>query len=411
MRAILSLFLIPFIALPALAENLVLVNGTIIDGTLKARFQGNVRIRDGKITEIGAFKPSAAETLLDVKGLIIAPGFIDLHNHSANAIKNDLGAVSQISQGITTAVLGSDGSGPYAVEDFMLPFDEKPPALNIATLVGHGTVRRQIMGANYKRAATADEIDRMGQLVENAMREGAFGLSSGLDREPGSYGTTEELIALAKVMARYGGTFVTHVRDDGANVIDSIKEAIQIGRAAKAPVQISGIKITAESMWGKTAQVLAEIDKARMQGVDVAADVQPYAEPNLSEKDVRGFVIHPWVVIASDAGIGIERPASAGAFPRVLGSYVREQKALTLERAIRKMTGLPASRIGLKERGVLAKGASADIVVFDALQIQDHSSLREPFAVSAGVKYVFVNGTLVINDGRPTGEHPGHALR
>jgi len=411
MRAILSLFLIPFIALPALAENLVLVNGTIIDGTLKARFQGNVRIRDGKITEIGAFKPSAAETLLDVKGLIIAPGFIDLHNHSANAIKNDLGAVSQISQGITTAVLGSDGSGPYAVEDFMLPFDEKPPALNIATLVGHGTVRRQIMGANYKRAATADEIDRMGQLVENAMREGAFGLSSGLDREPGSYGTTEELIALAKVMARYGGTYITQVRDDGGKVINSIKEAIEIGRAAKAPVQISSIKISAETMWGKTAQVLAEIDKARMQGVDVAADVDPYAEPNLNEKDVRGFLLHAFVTIASDGGIGVERPNSAGAFPRVLGQYVREQKVLTLERAIRKMTGLPASRIGLKERGVLAKGALADIVVFDPLEVRDHSTLQEPFAVSAGMKYVFVNGTLVIMDGKPTGEHAGHALR
>ena len=186
MRVIPALLLIAFFAWPAPAENLVLVNGTIIDGTLKARFQGNVRIRDGKIGEIGVFRPSATDTLLDVKGLIIAPGFIDLHNHSENGIGKDLGAVSQVTQGITTAVLGADGSGPYAVEDFMLPFDEKSPAVNIATLVGHGTVRRQIMGANYKRAATADEIDRMGQLVETAMREGAFGLSSGLDREPGS---------------------------------------------------------------------------------------------------------------------------------------------------------------------------------------------------------------------------------
>ena len=212
-------------------------------------------------------------------------------------------------------------------------------------------------------------------------------------------------------MARYGGTYVTHVRDDGAKVIDSIKEAIQTGGAAKAPVQISGVKISAQAMWGKAAQVLAEVDKARMQGVDVAADVEPYAEPNVSEKDVRSFLLHPWVMIASDGGIGVERPASAGAFSRVLGPYVREQKALTLERAVRKMTGLPASRIGLKERGVLAKGASADIVVFDPLQIRDNSTTQDPFAVSAGVRYVFVNGTLVVKDGRPTGEHPGHALR
>jgi N-acyl-D-amino-acid deacylase len=399
------------IATSALAEDLVLVNGTVIDGTLKARFQGNVRLRNGEIAEIGAFKPAAGETVLDVKGLIVAPGFIDLHNHSENAIDKSLGAVSQISQGITTAVLGSDGSGPYAVEDFMLPFDEKLPALNIATFVGHGTVRRQIMGANYKRAATADEIDRMGQLVESAMREGAFGLSSGLDREPGSYSTTEELIALAKIMARYGGTYTTHVRDEGSKVIDSIKEAIEIGRAAKVPVQISSIKLGADSVWGKTAQVLAEIDKARSQGVDVAADIYPYTESNLSEKDVRAFLLHAWVMIASDGGLGIARPGSAGAFPRVLGSYVREQKVLTLERAIRKMSGLPASRLGMKERGVLAKGSSADIVVFDPLQIRDNSTPQDPFAVSAGLKYVFVNGTMVIKDGQPTGERPGRALR
>src|SRR6266567_4435106 len=380
------------IATSALAEDLVLVNGTVIDGTLKARFQGNVRVRNGKIAEIGVFKPAAGETVLDVKGLIVAPGFIDLHNHSENAIEKNLGAISQITQGITTAVLGSDGSGPYAVEEFMLPFDEKPPALNIATFVGHGTVRHQIMGADYKRAATADEMKRMGQLVESAMREGAFGLSSRLDREPGSYGTTEELIALAKV-------------------IDSIKEAIEIGRAAKVPVQIASIKLGADTVWGKTPQLLAEIDRARMQGVDVAADIYPYTEANLNEKDVRSFSQHAWVMIASDGGLGVERPGSAGAFPRVLGQYVREEKVLTLERAIRKMTGLPASRIGLKERGVLAKGAAADIVVFDALQIRDNSTPQDPFAVSVGMKYVFVNGTMVLKDGQPTGERPGHALR
>ena len=399
------------IATSALAEDLVLVNGTVIDGTLKARFQGNVRVRNGKIAEIGIFKPAAGETVLDVKGLIVAPGFIDLHNHSENAIEKNLGAISQITQGITTAVLGSDGSGPYAVEEFMLPFDEKPPALNIATFVGHGTVRHQIMGADYKRAATADEMNRMGQLVESAMREGAFGLSSRLDREPGSYGTTEELIALAKVMARYGGTYITHVRDEGAKVIDSIKEAIEIGRAAKVPVQIASIKLGADTVWGKTPQLLAEIDRARMLGVDVAADVYPYTEANLNEKDVRSFSQHAWVMIASDGGLGVERPGSAGAFPRVLGQYVREQKVLTLERAIRKMTGLPASRIGLKERGVLAKGASADIVVFDPLQIRDNSTPQDPFAVSVGMRYVFVNGTMVLKDGQPTGERPGRALR
>src|SRR5207247_10092575 len=199
-------------------------------------------------------------------------------------------------------------------------------------------------------------------------------------------------------MATYGGTYLNHVHDESAKVIESIKEEIEIGRAAKVPVEISTIKLGADTVWGKTPQVLAEIDRARMLGVDVAADVYPYTEANLNEKDVRSFSQHAWVMIASDGGLGVERPGSAGAFPRVLGQYVREQKVLTLERAIRKMTGLPASRIGLKERGVLAKGALADIVVFDPLEVRDHSTLQEPFAVSAGMKYVFVNGTLVIMD-------------
>jgi N-acyl-D-aspartate/D-glutamate deacylase len=365
------------LATPVFAENLVLVNGTIIDGTLKARFQGNVRIRDGRIRDIGVFKPVAGETILDVKGFIVAPGFIDLHNQPASELAKDLGAVSQITQGITTAILGGDGTGPYSVEEFMLPFDEKPPALNIMTLVGHGTVRRQIMGTDYKRAATADEIRRMGELIDEAMRQGAYGLSSDLTAEPSSYSTSEELMVLGKAMARSGGVYITRARDDD-KALESIRAAIEIGRTAKVSVQISPIKLGA---------ALMEIDKARMQGADVAADTAALT----TDKDLRAFLQHPWVMIASDGETGV--------FPTVLGKYVREQKLLTLERAIRKMTGLPASRAGLKTRGLLAKGATADVVVFDPLQ------------ATVVMKYVFVNGTIVVKDGQATGERPGLALR
>ena len=377
MRPVLCLLLCVVLATPVFAENVVLVNGTIIDGTLKARFLGNVRIREGRVRDIGAFKPVAGETVLDVKGLVVAPGFIDLHNQPASELAKDLGAASQINQGITTAILGGDGTGPYLVEEFMLPFDEKPPALNIMTLVGHGTVRRQIMGADYKRAATAEEIRRMGELIDEAMRQGAYGLSSDLTSEPSSYSTSEELMVLGKAMARSGGVYITRARE-GDRALESIRDAIEIGRSAKVSVQISPVKF---------AGTLAEIDKARMQGADVAADTAS----SMTDKDLRAFLQHPWVMFASDGEMGV--------FPNVLGKYVREQKLLTLERAIRKMTGLPASRAGLKTRGVLAKGATADVVVFDPLQ------------ATVVMKYVFVNGTIVVKDGQATGERPGLALR
>jgi N-acyl-D-amino-acid deacylase len=224
MKKILATIIALLLAATAYAENLVLMNGTIIDGTLKARFAGNIRIRDGKITDIGVVKPAPGETVLDVKGMIVAPGFVDLQNHSAAALDKDHGATTQVSQGITTALLGADGTGPYSVEQFMARFDERAPALNIATLVGHATVRRQIMGDDYKRAALPDEISRMALLIEDGMREGAFGVSSDLTSDPSSFSTKDELTALATSAAKYGGFFAVRLRDEGAQVMESVAE-------------------------------------------------------------------------------------------------------------------------------------------------------------------------------------------
>jgi N-acyl-D-aspartate/D-glutamate deacylase len=336
-------------------------------------------------------------------------------------LRNDLGAPSQITQGITTVALGPDGTGAIAIEDFMMAYDDEPPALNVLTFVGHGTVRRSIMREDYKRPATPLEIVQMADLVEFAMREGAFGLSSDLENEPGSYATTDEVIALAKVAARYGGTYMTHVRDESSKVLDSIREAIEIGRQAKIPVQISHLKLGSEAVWGKTAEVLSEIDKARMQGVDVAADVYPYTAsvtgvdgavaPSMTDRDVRAFFRHAWVMVASDAGVTTRHPRSAGTFPRVLGPLVRDEKVLTLEQAVRKMSGLPAARLGLKERGLLRIGGAADVVVFDPARIRDKSTVEDPFALAEGMKFVFVNGTIVVIDGQPNDARPGLALR
>jgi N-acyl-D-amino-acid deacylase len=346
MRALTSVLLILFACFAGLAENVVLVNGSVIDGTGKVRVLANVRIRDGKIADIGAIRPAASETTLDVKGMIVAPGFIDLQSLSSSSMQNQATSEQLIVQGVTTAVLGSDGTGPYSIEDFMLPFDEKPPALNIALLVGHATVRRQIMGPDYKRAATAEEVHRMGELVSDAMKQGAFGIASDLQQEPASFSTPEEVLTLAKIISTFGGTFVMKLRNEGEKVSEAVKEAIGVAREAKIPLQV----LTAN----KTA--LAEIDKARAQRIDIAADSYSFTQ------------------------------------------FTRD-KTTTLERAIQRLSAVPAARVSLRERGILKKGVPADLVVIN------------PQALSAGIKYGFINGTIVVKDGQITDARAGQALR
>jgi len=346
MRILSSALFALILSTSAFAQNVVLVNGSVVDGSGKPRVLANVRIRDGKIADIGPIKPLAGEMLLDVKGMIVAPGFIDLSSLSPSSIQKDPAATSIITQGVTTAVLGSDGAGPYSVEDFMLPFDEKPPALNIATLVGHGTVRRQIMGPDFRRPASPEEISRMGELVSDAMKQGAFGLGSDLQQEPASFSTPEEVLALAKIISKFGGAFLAKLRNENEKLADAVKEVIAVARDAKIPVQVLTMNKAA----------IAEIEKARAQRLDIAADSYSFAQ------------------FAGDKGI-------------------------TVERAIQRMSATPAARMGLRERGILKKGAPADLAVFN-LQ-----------ALSAGLKYVFINGTMVLKEGQPTEARSGQALR
>jgi N-acyl-D-amino-acid deacylase len=355
-----------FLAVPSFAENVVLTNGTIIDGTGKPRVVGNVRIRDGKVADIGPFKLAADETRLDVKGMVVAPGFIGLESISAAEFAKNFESRPIISQGITTLILGSDGTGPYLIEEFMLPFDEKPPAVNIAMLAGHGTIRRQIMGSEYKRAATAAQVDLMAELALNAMRQGAFGLASDLRTEPASFSTADELLNLAKALSRFGGTLFVHPRGES---IESVQEPLGVARDTKVAIQLA--------LNTMNPAALAEMDKARRQGVDIGAHLYGLTEP------------------ASDLRTLLQNPMIAISFPQ----YLKDEKAVSLERAIQKLTALPASRISLKERGVLRKGLPADIVVFN------------PMSLSQGMTYVFVNGTLVVKDGQPTDARAGQALR
>lgn len=304
MRSIPAIVFLCLFSAIALSEDLVLINGTVIDGTGKTRVIANIRIHEDNVAEIGSFKPLPGEKTLDVKGLIVAPGFIDLQTMSTADVEKDPSAAAMISQGVTTAVLGSDGTGPYSVEDFMRPFDEKPSALNIAVLAGHARIRRQILGDDYKRSPTADELRRMSELVSDAMKQGAFGFASDLQREPASFSSPEELLELARVVARLGGTVLLHARN--------AKEAIAIARDAKATVQL----------WNPDKAALPEIDKARAQRIDISADTYSYAQ------------------LAKD-------------------------KTTPLERVVQRLTSTPASRFSLRERGVLKKGVPADIVVFD----------------------------------------------
>ena len=396
--------------------------------------------------------------------------------------------MTQVSQGITTVVLGQDGSSSLPVGEYLSQRERSPVALNVLTFVGHASVRTKVMGTDTKRAASAPEIKRMERLVEESMREGAFGLSSGLEYETGKPATTHEMIVLARAAARHRGIYISHIRDEGNLVMEALEEIIRIGREARVPVQISHIKLGSVSVWGKAREVVALIEGARRRGLDITADCYPYdawhstirvlvpsgrhkdavevangladmggagnvmivscpqrpdyefktlaeiardekSTPvevymrivegggarvvgrSMKDEDIKVFYSQPWVMVGSDGGIGIRHPRGAGSYPRVLGRYVRELRWLSLPAAIRKMTEMPAKRLGLKDRGLLRAGMKADIVLFDPGRVIDRSTFKEPALIAEGIERVFVNGVEVWLDGAATGKRPGRVLR
>lgn len=255
-------------------ESCVIVGAWVADGSGKPLRKENVRVVGDRIAAVGLFGPRDGERVIQGSGLVLAPGFIDIHNHSTEGIAAEPLAASQISQGITTLILGADGSSPWPIADYLQKRWESPAAVNVGALVGHATVREQVLGEDYRRHATPEETARMASLVEQAMREGAFGLSSGLEYDVGSYSETEELVALAA--AARGGFYMTHIRDEADKSLEAFAEAIAIGERGGIPVQISHIKLGTVGVWGKTPEVLAQIDGARRRGLDVTADAYPY---------------------------------------------------------------------------------------------------------------------------------------
>lgn len=263
-------------AVPA-APPLLLRGGQLIDGTGAPARRADVRVAGDSIAEIGPeLRPRPGEQVVDVSGLVVAPGFIDLHSHADRGIERQPLAPSQLQQGITTVIVGQDGGGSLPVADFLESIDRLHPAVNYATLVGHGTVRGLVLGGDFKRAATPAEVETMKALVERAMRDGALGLSSGLEYDPGFYAAPDEVAALAAVVKRYGGYYASHVRDEENEVFAAWTELLDVGRRTGIPVEVSHIKLASKPVWGRAAEALKLMADARKDGVEVVADWYPY---------------------------------------------------------------------------------------------------------------------------------------
>ena len=471
----------------------VIVDAQIADGSGKPLRKANVRISGDRITKVGNFQPAKDEQVVEGKGLVLAPGFIDIHNHSTEGLNGDPLAETQIAQGITSLVLGADGDSPWPIGPWLKEREANPASVNVAVMAGHATIREQVQGKDFKRVSTPAEVEKMVELVNQGMREGAIGLSSGLEYEIGSYSATDEVVAMSAAASKHGGFYMTHIRDEADKAFEALQEEIAIGERAHIPIEHSHIKLGTVGVWGKAPQYIQVIEAARKRGVDFLADCYPYDawhsnlkvlvpdkqyenpqsvakaladvgggshvtvvefKPNPSyeghtiddlartnsitpvemfirlvresdaanvepgiigqsmiEPDIKAFYQQPWVMVASDGGIGSRHPRGAGTFPRVLGLYVREKHWLTLPEAVRKMTSLPAKRLSWKDRGVLREGAFADLVLFNPETVIDRATFSDPFALPAGIEKVFVNGTLVWSSGKASGARPGRTLK
>lgn len=259
---------------------IVLLGATLIDGSGRAALRNSVIVIEGdRIVAVGLrgrVRVPAEARVIDARGLVVAPGFIDAHNHSDRGFREDPSAASQVSQGITTVVIGQDGGSPFPIGPYLKTLDENPIALNVLTFVGHATLRSRVMGEDTNRRATRAEVQRMKQMVEEAMRDGAMGLSTGLEYETGKPASTEEVVALARAASAFGGIYISHIRDEADKTFEAVEEAIRIGREARIPVQISHIKLGSVAVWGRAPELVALMNRARARGQDITADCYPY---------------------------------------------------------------------------------------------------------------------------------------
>lgn len=471
------------------APSILFAGGTVVDGSGDKPYLGDVRVQGDQIIAVGSLEPLAGEKVVKVKGLVVAPGFIDAHSHAAGSIEDDPLAVSQITQGITTSVVGQDGGWDAPMKVAMGELKSIRPAINFASFSGHGGIRRKVMGEDYKRTASPLEIQQMKDILRTDMLQGSLGLSSGLEYDPGYYSDTAELIELAKVAAEFKGMYISHVRDESDQAFQAFDELVTIARAANLHAQISHIKLGTAAVWGKapltdaigskegiTADVypylywqstmaalspsrdwdnraiwekgLADVGGpqnvrltsythqpawvgktltqiAEMTGRDPISIIQEVLRTTtgpkgsgrqsvvvtaMTEPDLEHFIASPRTMFCSDGSIGGSHPRGAGSFPRILGRYVRDRKIITLQEAVRKMTSFPAKVFGFKNRGRVAPGMIADLVIFNPAEIADRATPEHPTELSIGMKVVLVSGTVTLSEGRPTGARNGKII-
>src|SRR5262245_4288235 len=264
-------------ASPSSISPTFLIQGAqVADGTGAALSKADVRVAGDRIAEVGSLSPREGEKVIRGDGLVLAPGFIDVHNHSIRGLAENPLLETQISQGITTIVEGPDGDSPWPIGSWLAEREKAPAAVNVMTMVGHETVRSLVLGKDFRRVSTSDEVAKMSALVEQGMREGALGLSSGLEYDVGSYASTDELVELSKAAARYGGFYMTHSRDEADKSFEAMAEAIEISQRGGLPLDISHIKLATVGVWGKAKQAVALVERARAKGQDVTSDCYPY---------------------------------------------------------------------------------------------------------------------------------------
>ena len=533
---------------PASADlDVIIRNGTVYDGTGAEPAQADVAIRGDRVAGVGDFKTAKARTVIDAKGLAVAPGFINMLSWSTESLIQDGRSQSEIRQGVTTEIMGEGESmGPVndrvrehmlrtqsdikydikwnTLADYLQHLQKRGISCNVASFLGATTVREYVIGFEDK-APTPEQLDQMRDLVRREMEAGALGIGTSLIYPPAFYAKTDELIELCKVAAKYQGKYISHMRSEGSRLLEALDELIRISREAKIPAQVYHIKASGRENWAKEDALLARIEQAQKEGLKVTANMYTYTAAGtgldaclppwtenggypalfkrlrdpatrekikaevqkptdswenlyldaggpehillaafkseklkpltgktlaevgrmrgkdpietamdliaedesrigtiyslMSEPNVKKELAKPWISFGSDEasqapeGVFLKsnpHPRAYGNFARVLGKYARDEKVLSMADAIHRLSGLPATNLGLDHRGLLKEGMFADVVVFDPAAITDHATFEKPHQYATGVKHVFVNGVQVIKDGEHTGAKPGRAL-
>lgn len=519
--------------------DVLIKNGTVYDGTGGKPRRADLLIRGDRVVAVGDFKNASAKTVIDARGLAVAPGFINMLSHSYNSLLTDSRSLGELRQGVTTQIFGEGSSmGPLSEEmkkrrgvtawttlaEYLNYAEKKGISQNIASYIGATTIREYVIGLEDKKA-TPEQLQQMRELVRQEMESGALGIGSSLIYAPAFYATTEELIEMCKVASQYKGKYISHMRSEGNQLIQAVEELLRISREANIPAEIYHLKASGEANWAKMDQVIKMIETARRQGMKITADMYTYTagstglnstlppwtldggyealfkrlqDPEtrkkiasevrtptdkwenmyqlagsperillvgfrnpalrqylgknvaeiakargtdpvetimdliledrsrvdtvyfmMSEENIKKQLRLPWVSFGSDAAsIAAEgeflnsstHPRAYGNFARLLGKYVRDEKVISLEEAVRRLSGLPAANLGLDHRGLLKAGYFADVVIFDPKTIGDRATFEKPHQYSVGVHHVFVNGKQELKDGEHTGTTSGRAL-